>query len=218
MSPRPYNLGRRQAETEQTRLRILQAALDLLAATTDVSAFTIDAVAKQAGVARMTVYYQFESKPGLLEALFDFLARRGGIEELPTVFQRPDPLDALDGLIGAFGRFWFTDRLVIRRLNGLAAFDQEIGPAHRARQERRRMGLRVLLGRLSERYGHPAPEQLDDAIATLHALTSFESFDLLAGDSRSLEETVTMVRHAARRLLGMPEKGAATEKSLPQKE
>ena len=31
----------------------------------------IDAVARQAGVARMTVYYQFESKKGLLEALLD---------------------------------------------------------------------------------------------------------------------------------------------------
>src|SRR5262249_35010278 len=71
MSPRPYRLGQRQAAAEQTRARILAAARELLVASAGFSGFSVEAVARQAGVARMTVYYQFGSKPGLLEALYD---------------------------------------------------------------------------------------------------------------------------------------------------
>src|SRR3954447_26104641 len=126
MSPRPYNLGRRQESAEQTRARIVEAARELLMASDGFSGFTMDAVARQAGVARMTVYYQFESKRGLLEGLFDDLASRGLVDKLAGAFERPEPLDALDELVAAFGRFWASDRLVIRRLHALGALDPEI--------------------------------------------------------------------------------------------
>src|SRR5437868_652736 len=71
MKPRPYRLGQRQTTIEQTRARIVAAARELLATPGGIAGFTIDAVAAQAGVARMTVYNQFASKIGLLEALFD---------------------------------------------------------------------------------------------------------------------------------------------------
>ena len=77
MSPRPYNLGRRQESAEQTRMRIVEAARELLMASDGFSGFTMEAVARQAGVARMTVYYQFESKVGLLEAVSDDLMPSG---------------------------------------------------------------------------------------------------------------------------------------------
>src|SRR5579883_3637314 len=93
--PRPYRLGQRQAAADQTRARILSAARELLASADGFSGFTVDAVARQAGVARMTVYYQFDSKVGLLEALFDDLASRGGMERMPEAFHQPEPLDAL---------------------------------------------------------------------------------------------------------------------------
>jgi len=77
MSPRPYRLGQRQATTEQTRARILAAARELLMARDGFNGFSIDAVAREADVARMTVYYQFGSKIGLLEALTLLRARVG---------------------------------------------------------------------------------------------------------------------------------------------
>src|SRR5947209_18395237 len=114
MSPRPYRLGQRQAAADQTRARIVAAARELLGARSGFAGFTIDAVARQAGVARMTVYYQFGSKVGLLEALCDSLAARGGIEQLMTAFCQPDSLDALREFVAVFGRFWSSDRLVTR--------------------------------------------------------------------------------------------------------
>src|SRR6266480_200148 len=59
MSPRPYRLGQRQVTTEQTRARILTAARELLTASDGFNGFSIDALARQAEVARMTVNSQF---------------------------------------------------------------------------------------------------------------------------------------------------------------
>src|SRR5512135_1481496 len=110
MSPRPYRLGQRQAATEQTRARILAAARELLLGSDAFSGFSIDAVARQADVARMTVYHQFGSKIGLLEALSDSLAAQGGMEQLAAAFRRPEPLEALAQYIRVFSRFWDSDR------------------------------------------------------------------------------------------------------------
>jgi AcrR family transcriptional regulator len=196
MCPRPYRTERRKAAAEATRSRILAAARALLAASGGCSGFTIDAVADQAGVARMTVYYQFGSKRGLLEALFDSLAARGLLERLRGVVCLTDPLEALAGLIGAFGGFWASDRLVLRRVRALAALDPDFEQAVHARDERRREHLTHILGRLIES-GNLAAESLDDAVDSLHALTSFEIFDHLAGTKRHPHEVVALVQRLA---------------------
>src|SRR3989442_10338425 len=173
MSPRPYRLGQRQATTEQTRTRIIGAARELLMASNGFSGFSIEAVARQADVARMTVYHQFGSKIGLLEALFDSLATSGGMEQLASAFRRPDPLEALDDYITVFSRFWDSDRLVTRRLPGLAALDPDFEQVVRARDERRRHGLRVLVGRIAEQHGRPAPGTPDEAVDKAYLLVGF---------------------------------------------
>jgi AcrR family transcriptional regulator len=205
MSPRPYRLGQRQAAAEQTRERIVDAARTLLAAPGGFAEFTIDAVARAAGVARMTVYHQFGSKRGLLEALFDALAARGLIERLGAAFGQDDPRAALAELIAAFGGFWASDRLVLRRIRGLAALDPDFEQAVRARDERRREALRVVLGRLSRDCGQPVAAAVQEAVDVLHSLTSFESFDSLAGTARGPEELVPLVHRLALAALGLEE-------------
>src|SRR5256714_14918008 len=133
MSPRPCRLGQRQATTDQTRARILSAARELLMKSDGFSGFSIDAVARQADVARMTVYHQFGSKIGLLEALSDALAAQGGMEQLASAFRRPEPLDALNDYMKIFSSFWNSDRLVMRRLRALAAIDPDFEKAVRSR-------------------------------------------------------------------------------------
>lgn len=203
MSPRPYRAGRRQEAAEQTRARILTAARELLTTGESLAGFSIDAVARQADVARMTVYYQFSSRAGLLEALFDDLAARGGMDRLRDAFRQPDPLVALDGFIATFCRFYGSARPVIQRLRGLAVLDPELDQAHRARNERRREGLRVIVRRLMERDGRPAPEACDETIDILHTLTSFETFDGLAGATRGADEVARIVQALARAALGL---------------
>ncbi|TMD54032.1 MAG: TetR/AcrR family transcriptional regulator [Chloroflexi bacterium] len=205
MSPRPYRLGQRQAATEQTRTRILTATRELLMASDGFSGFSIDAVARQADVARMTVYHQFGSKIGLLEALSDSLAAHGGMEQLANAFRRSEPLDALDEYITVFSRFWDSDRLVTRRLRALAALDADFEQVIRARDERRRQGLRVIVQRLVEKHGRPAPEAAEEVINVLHTLIGFECFDTLAGSTRSIEEVTPIVRRLAHAALGLNE-------------
>ena len=201
MSPRPYRRGQRQVATDQTRARILAAARELLLASDGFSSFSIEAVARQADVARMTVYYQFGSKVGLLEALSDALANQGGMEELANAFRRPEPLDALNEYIAVFGHFWESDRLVTRRLRALAALDADFEQVVRARDERRREGLRVLVQRIAQERGRPADEAIDETVNMLSMIVSFESFDLLAGPTRDIQEVVPQVQRLARAVL-----------------
>src|SRR5207302_602750 len=197
MSPRPYRLGQRQLSTDETRSRILDAARAQLETQ---SSFSIDAVARRADVARMTVYYQFGSKRGLLEGLFDMLAARGGLRGLPSAFQQADPRVALDGLIDVFARFWSSDRLVLRRLRAMAALDPELDEVLRERNEGRRQGLRVIVSRLESHGGKR--KATSDLVDTLFALTSFENFDVLAGAERTPEQVAPLVKRAAAAIVG----------------
>ena len=194
-------MGQRQAANDKTRERILAASRKLLLGK-NFSAFSMEAVARSADVSRLTVYYQFDSKAGLLEALYDYIARRGEIERLAEVFrQGGDPLKTLQEFILVFAHFWASDRAVIRRLHALGAIDAEIGKGLRARNERRRNGLNVIL----KRYAHEQPaitSQLSTVLDTLHMLTSFETFDALAGSERSFEEVVEIIRKMAHHAIG----------------
>jgi AcrR family transcriptional regulator len=193
MSPRPYRLGQRQAATEQTRSRIVQAARELLMAPGGFSNFSIETVARQADVARMTVYHQFGSKLGLLEALCDSLAASGGMEQLSDAFRQAKPLDALNRYILIFGHFWDVDRLVMRRLRALAALDPDFEQLMQTRDQWRRRGVSVIAQRLCEQEAsssNPAPDEIVDILFTL---TSFETFDTLAGSTHSPEEVAPLV-------------------------
>jgi AcrR family transcriptional regulator len=210
MQRRPYCLGQRQTTIEQTRARIVAAARELLAAPDGLSGFTVDAVAGQAGVARMTVYNQFGSKRGLLEALFDDLAARSLVARLMPAFARPEPREALDELIAAFGGFWQSERIVIRRIRALSAMDMDFEETVKARDERRREGLRTILGRLAEKYNQPSPGTKDEVTDVLHTLTSFETFDNLAGTTRGPEEVVPLVCRLAHAVLRLEEGAPAS--------
>ena len=191
MSPRTYQLGRRRDQIDESRNRVIHAARALLAEATSYTNFTVDAVAKRADVARATVYYQFESKTGLLEALCDALADAGHMSELASAFMNPDAVESVALFIGCFGRFWNVDRLVMRRLRSLAALEEDIGVVIFARDDRRRSGLSVLVGRLNDQ--HLLAIETDVAIEMLFSLTSFETFDALARSNQALTDVSTTV-------------------------
>lgn len=209
--PRPYNLGQRQLATDETRRRIVAATRALLADEGGGSAFTVDAVARQAGVARMTVYYQFGSKRAVLEALFDDLANRGLMPHLGPVLEERVPARALNGLITAFSAFWSSDRVVLRRVRALAALDAEVGDSIRARDERRREHLRRILGRVHEDRGAKAAKALPLVVDVLHMLTSFETFDALLSTGRTVDDATQIILQLAAAVLEPPQKARQTK-------
>jgi AcrR family transcriptional regulator len=186
VTPRPYQLGARQVQINDSRQKVIDAARALLTELTSYTSFTVDAVAKRADVARATIYYQFESKIGLLDAICDALAEDGQMSDLASAFMNPDPIEALSIFIACFARFWNTDRPVMRRLRSLARLEQEVGGVISARDERRNSGLVILVARLSDQ--HLLNVEPDRAVQMLFTLTSFETFDSLAADNLSMTE------------------------------
>jgi AcrR family transcriptional regulator len=213
MSPRPYQLGKRQAQIDESRQRVIDAARSLLADADSYRSFTVEAVAKQADVAKATVYYQFGSKTGLLEALCDALATAGGMSGIPAAFTDPDPAAGLRTLVSVFARFWAEDRGVMRRLRALATLDPEVGAVIASRDQRRRSALEVVLGRLFDGREHNPSPGREQLVRTLCMLTSFETFDTLAGPDQPLTEATGEVIRLVEVALGQdptfaPENGA----------
>jgi len=165
---------------DQLRVRILDAAHDLLAKE-DAVEFSMDAVARQAGVTRQTIHNQFGTRSGLLEALFDRMAMRGGMAGMPAVMQQADPVVMLRLFIELFARFWSSDRAAIRRIHALAVLEPEFGRIDRARNERRRMAANRVMDSLRRRFGKPLPQDRQDMVALLFTITSFEFFDSFVG-------------------------------------
>jgi AcrR family transcriptional regulator len=184
---RPYRSDVRAAAADETRARIVAASHRLLSGGRDRPAFSIDAVAREAGVTRLTVYNQFESRRGLLEAVFDDMAMQGGLFELPNVMTETDPLRALRRVVAVFCHFWAAHGSAYLTLSALTKLDEEIGAALKQRTERRRRVLTTLVGRL------PAVEDRDSLVDVLFVLTSFETFDALRIRKRSHAEVEALI-------------------------
>ena len=197
---RSYTPVERQRAVEAGRERILAAARELLA-DDDAEAFSIDAVARRAGVARMTIYNQFESRAGLLEALFDSLAANGPFGQMADVFRQEDPIVALDEYVAIFGRFWALHRGAHRRLRAAAMHDAELAAAIESRNERRRKGVTEMLRRLGDRARPVVPRT--EVVNVLFVLLSFDTFNALAGESRTPEDIIPMMRRLTRAVLGI---------------
>src|SRR6516165_4596829 len=94
---RAYESPRRREQAAATRLEILDCAQRLFERD-GYAATTMAAIAAEARVALKTVYVAFETKSGVLRALWN-LRLRGGQEEVPVsqqdwyraVLDEPDP-------------------------------------------------------------------------------------------------------------------------------
>jgi AcrR family transcriptional regulator len=206
VSPRTYNLGRRKAAIELTRANIIEATRNLLATSARYGDVSVPAVAREADVSRDTVYRQFGSKSGLLEAVFDEGAARGGLDQIRTAFTQSSALEGIGRLIEVFCGFWASDLTVGRRLRSMAGLDAELERALAARDERRRDALRVLLRRLQDETD-PRPAALsedtfEDSVDLLHALTSFQTYDQLAA-GRQQADVAALLTSSSLVLLGV---------------
>lgn len=218
MSPRAYELGKRTAGVAQTRERVIAATRQLLATSSAYSQVSVPAIARAADVSRDTVYRQFGSKSGLLEAVFDDSAERGGLGRLREAFTAPAAVDGLTVLVAVFCRFWSSDPPIHRVLRALGALDPELATALQARDDRRRQGLRVLCGRIAEQV-RPCPpplgvDQLDDTVDLLHTLTGFATYDQLQ-TSRSAEDVAALLHRAVRDIAHLDPTTAPLERTDP---
>jgi AcrR family transcriptional regulator len=201
MSPRPYNMARRKEATHATRAKILEATRAIIGGKGDLEGFSMEAVARKAGVARMTVYYQFRSREELLEALADHLAQRGGLQRMREVFMEPDPEKALRKLVEVFVGFWATDRVTLRRLRAMGVVTPSQDRVALKRDAWRREAVDNVLARFGKRGGSAKAAWHGDLAAILTSLTSFETFDGLCTEGRSPEDVARLLGEVAVSLL-----------------
>lgn len=189
---RPYKLGRRELTKEETRKRILNSARELIMSSS-FNGFSMEMVAKKANVARMTVYYQFDSKLGLMEAIFEDMLNNSEMNKMPSVFTNPDHFDALKEFITILANFWTSDRLLMRKLHSLARLDTDFEPVLEARENRRLKGINVLLERINKKDNNLNNDKFKELVSIIYTLTSFETFDTLAGDKKEPKEVTNLV-------------------------
>jgi AcrR family transcriptional regulator len=194
MSTRVYASPAREAAAAQKKARVVAAATALLRSQGSVTAVSLDAVARAAGVTRLTVYNQFGSRKGLLEAVLDQVASDAGMHRIGDLMANADPHDALQRLIDLVCHAWaFDDSMA--RLHAAAQIDPEFADAVSKRIERRRAALRVLVNRMSahEPMGDAAKSDLVDL---LFALTSFEVFEALRAGRRTPQRVAKLMKQA----------------------
>jgi AcrR family transcriptional regulator len=201
MPTRPYVSPIRDTAAAEKRARVVDAASRLMREQTDVASFSLDAVAKAAGVTRLTVYNQFGSRRGLLEAVFDERARQGGLGRIAEAMAMANPRAGLDRLVDIFCDFWGGDPAV-GRLHAATALDPEFAAAVAERNERRRKVIRVLVERLPHNRKQDA-ETRQNAVDLVFALTSHAMFDMLRV-GRSDVAVRTLVKSACAAALEKP--------------
>jgi AcrR family transcriptional regulator len=196
--PRPYVSSLRAEAASRTRGQLITATAQLLREQDDFRAVTLDAAAKAAGVTRLTVYHQFGSRRGLLEAVFDELAVRGGLARIATAMAVADPAAGVDRLVMVFCEFWASDAAV-GRLNEAAGADLELAEAVEQRNEARRHALSVLVGRYAAARSITAHRRAEVA-DLLYGLTGYAMFKALS-PNRSPAAVCKLLQRIAARML-----------------
>ena len=174
------------------------AAASAALAEGDISQFSLDAVARRAKVTRLTLYNQFGSRRGLLEAVFDERARLGGLGRIVTAMAMPDTREAIDRIIAIFCDFWDSDPS-LGKLHAATSLDAEFGRALAFRNERRRKLFTVLVERMA---GNVSAARCNDVVDLMFVLTSQPTYASLR-KRRSKRAVRDLIGEACSAALGL---------------
>jgi AcrR family transcriptional regulator len=164
-----------------TRTRIVDAA-GRLTRERGANGFSMDVLAKEAGVARATVYEHFRSKRAVLDELASSIARSVTMDD--TRGSTSDPLVALRDILGAVCRHWaeHEERMNgLRTLTALTGGDQS-GEGIDESQLRRLVEALAAAGQMRSHW------TVDEAADALGALTSYATYERLRRAPRTPEQ------------------------------
>lgn len=167
---RPYVSAKRDAAAAAKRQHVLDVATRLMSAGDYM--ISMESVAKAAGVTRLTVYKQFGSRRGLLEAIFDANAARAGIKRIVEAMEHPDPRHGIRRALDILCDFWGSNPS-FGKLHDAAVLDPDFAEAIAARNERRRMVFNTLLSRMQG--SDAAKADCSDLIFSLTSMQMFRS-------------------------------------------
>jgi AcrR family transcriptional regulator len=184
---RERRLGPRAARAQETRRRIIDAALRLFV-TDGYAPTTMSAIAQEAGVAVQTLYLSFGSKANILAAALDFSIV--GDDEPVALIDRPWFQDVCAENDGhrAIARFCNEVAHVFRRVTPLhvamraATGDAEVASLFATDQQNRYNVQREVVAILAGKSGFDVTSGEDRATDIVYALLSEAVYVQLCGD------------------------------------
>jgi AcrR family transcriptional regulator len=185
---RPYDSSRRRAQAAATRRDILEVAHRLFERQ-GYAATTMAEIAAEADVALKTVYLAFETKSGVLRALWNVLLR-GDQGEVPVaerdwyreVVEEPDPQRQLR--LNARNSRAVKTRIagVLNVIRSAAPLDRDIEALWQRIQTEFHANQRVIVERLAERKALRRGLSVDRATDILWTLNHPDVWQLLVGE------------------------------------
>ena len=185
---RPYDSSRRRAQAAATRRDVLEAAQRLFEQQ-GYAATPMAAIAAEAGVALKTVYLAFETKSGVLRAIWNLLLR-GDQGEVPVadqswyreVLEEPDPERQLR--LNARNSRAAKTRIagVLTVIRNAAPLDRDIEALWQRIQTEFHANQRAIVERLAERKALRRGLGVDRATDILWALNHPDLWQLLVGE------------------------------------
>ncbi len=174
-------LTHRQRQALMTRRLIVDAARKLFLER-GYAVTTMDAIAKEAGVAVSTVYAAFKNKRTILRAIREAWHEQTRAREINAEASRePDPERRLEMVAHATRRQWETGGAVVAVYQGAAAADREAAAELREALRGRRAALDRVVGGMNEVLRPDLP--VDRAAAILRALCRAEVYRELVEES-----------------------------------
>jgi AcrR family transcriptional regulator len=164
-----------------TRTRILDAA-GRLTRERGAGSWSMDVLAKEAGVARATVYEHFRSKRAVLNDLAATTARRVAIDT-PSGADT-DPLRALRDTLAEVCRHWAAHEDTMQELRTLSAMTGATDAGDSVDEA----ALRKLVDGLSDAGQLRSHWNSQDAVDALSVLTAYPTYERLRHNERTPEQ------------------------------
>jgi len=201
MAARSYTAGSKRRNAESVD-RVLEAAERLIRAG-EFHTATMEDLASEAGVSRATVFNRFGSKLGVLQALFTRGMEGPEMDAIGAALEIEDPVASLEAVIEAACAIWENQDFIHEHLQAIAVLEPEASALVQEQLDEQRADLQGLARRLA-RAGRLRPGLSEArAVATLHMLTSLETFLWLRRKyGLSLRQTRQTIAELARTLLG----------------
>lgn len=174
---RTYNLRKRARASEETRLRILEAARALLSSA-GYPNVTLDQIAAKAAISRQTVYVQFGSKRGVLQALAEHIELESyGRDMLEGVRDLHNPVGTIrDGIYDQIA-FFERNADLLRNFYAQAAHDPDFRAVWQDRLQRRWDAIHIVVQKIAEQGGLAEGWGLEEATDWLWSITNFRWYD-----------------------------------------
>jgi AcrR family transcriptional regulator len=127
-------------------------------------------------VSRATIFNRFGSKLGVLQTLFDRCLESREMQAIDEAFAVEDPVAALAAVVDTSCAMWEAHGFIVEQIQAIATLEPEASAILKGQSEEQRAALQDLTRRLAR--AHRLRPRLGEprATATLHMLTSLESF------------------------------------------